>query len=114
MKPGADENEVRRHFNDLRRTDSDRAPSFESILRIRRSRSRRNSRTAIVTLLLGTTAACVLLLTIWHQRRDSAVMASSEIVHWHPASDALLIGARETMLLDMPPLKASVLDSILP
>ena len=109
------ERELRGRFSDLRRQDEGAAPAFVAL--IRRSRHAKVKpaipRPHGSLLLLGACAAAFVIVAVWSSHRANRVLAPQNIVEWRPRSDALLDGARRTLLIAMPPLTASVLDTIL-
>ncbi len=110
-----DERELRGRFVDLRRHDEDAAPSFAALIR----KSRHAKVKTTVTrprrslLLLGACAAAFAIVAVWSSHRANSAPTPQDIAEWRPRSDALLDGARRTLLVEMPPLSASVLDTIL-
>ncbi len=103
--------ELRRRFASLRAAEHARVPGFaETIARAKRRRSgARPSR--VVVLATATASMAALVLCFGHERR--AVVPIESISTWRPATDALLPVPSSVLFGPMPPLGASVVDSLL-
>lgn len=105
-----DDDGLRRRFDELRSADRLRAPAFDAVLTGPRGAARRSYR---VRPLMLAAAAIVVTAGVWRGMRDASVLAAPPIVAWRPATDMLLPTTASALLGEMPPLRSSVLDSIL-
>jgi len=112
-----DERDLERRFAALRESDADNAPPFATIVHRAAeggtdsyTRGRNRGR-----LILGTmAAAAIVAIAVVVSMSNRASHSPVAMLDWHAASDGLLLVARPALLDEMPPLRASVLDSILP
>jgi hypothetical protein len=108
--------ELGKRFADLRDSDSTHVPSFDAVVaRQHGFRDRkvlpRGSRSRLV---LGAVAMAAIALLIFASVRRDRGTSDVAVGDWRARSDLLLAIARPTLLDQMPPLHASVLDAVLP
>jgi hypothetical protein len=109
-----DENEIRRHFAQLRESDRVRAPSFAQIYG--RTRARRSSRATprVRPLLIDALVAVVIgAVLVWHSQSSSPSTATETIATWRAPTDILLTTPGNELLSTMPALNKSMLDKMI-
>jgi hypothetical protein len=108
-----DDRKLRDTFRILRDNDEMEAPPLDAVLH--RKRSRRVTRLAPGQLLFLAAAAATIIgaLTFRPSRRQQPAL-TQPVADWQPQSNVLLVSGAPELLTDVPSLKTSVFDSILP
>jgi len=110
-----DENELRRHFAQLREADQGRAPTFAQTYGRARSRRSRGAMLRVRTLVIGA-AATVAIAAVWlaRSRSFSPSELTPTIATWRAPTDVFLPTLGGELFGAMPALGASVLDTMIP
>lgn len=114
-----DEQDLKSHFAELRGADATKAPAFSAALDSahaaqRPARGGAEFRLRGVRLVLATAVLALIVAGVSYSRRDVVEVPEQSILEWRARSDALLAIARPDVFKMMPPLRSSVLDTVLP
>ena len=108
--------ELGKRFADLRNSDATGVPSFDAVVTQQHGyRGRkivpRGGRSWLVLSAVAIAVIALVTVSTVNRGRNVAVVA---VGNWRARSDQLLAIARPVLLDQMPPLRASVLDAVLP
>jgi hypothetical protein len=112
-----DAHNLSRLFSQLRDSDAARVPTFHVLLnrtRLSGRRPRRHRRGYLVGTSVLAAAAVICAVWLGSGGEETVTSPAPTIAEWRPQSDVFLMSARQMLLMEIPPLKASVLDTILP
>lgn len=110
-----DESELRHRFAQLREADRERAPSFAQIYGRACARRTWRATLRVRPLVIGAVSA-VVIAAVWlsYSRSFATSAVEPTIATWRAPTDVFLRTPGSELLGAMPPLGASVLDTMIP